>query len=206
MHNKLPIDYALEYGQNHLGYADVCRYLILQGAFLNYGRHSKYLYSAAEKGKLEIIKLLHELKFDLNQVDVLGESPLFKAALNNCVGVFKYLHQNGANLNITNAYGKSIKDIINESNNPLLRQYFAKNYSNHNLKNAAEKSRNDVWNSNKSSFQSAPSISLIKNRINLILEKNNNIDPFQKITGMNKTSEGFEDNQVNQFPRKTSIL
>ena len=121
---KSPIDYALEFGFYNIGYPIVSRYLLLKGATLNSNKHSKFLFSSAEKGKLEIIKLLLENKFDINMIDENGETPLFKAALNNCFGIFKFLHKNGAKLDITNKEGKSLREIVNNSKNELLKNYY----------------------------------------------------------------------------------
>ena len=192
MHNKLPIDYALEYGYYYLGYAVVCRYLILKGDSISHRRHAKYLFSAAERGKLEIIKFLNEEKFDLNQIDELGESPIFKAALNNCVGIFKYLHKNGANLNITNIYGKTLKDVIDKSENELLKQYFSDNNINTFIKNDNPKSRNELENTTKSTDRTGPSIILVQSPNKLQEENKNNEICQKKILESIDSIEGFE--------------
>ena len=106
------------------------------------------MFIAAESGKLEIIKLLLEHSFDINLLDHLGESPIFKAARNNCVGVFKYLHKNGAQLEIINNNGETLNDIINFRGNELLKNYFSLEFLNPVKKNRCYKQSNNHYKNN----------------------------------------------------------
>ena len=85
----------------------------------------KYFFESAFKGYLELVKLFVENGFEIDSIDIDGETPLFKAVKGQSIGVCKYLYINGAKINVQNIYGEDIMSKIFASENPLIKDYFS---------------------------------------------------------------------------------
>ena len=98
--------------------------MINNGSIFGKDIHLKYFFESAFKGYLELVKLFVENGFEIDSIDIDGETPLFKAVRGNSYSVSKYLFTKGANLNICNKYGKSLIALIENSNHKLLKNFF----------------------------------------------------------------------------------
>jgi len=119
---KLPIDYALD-----LGYIDICKFLIQNGALFFVENHKKYFLDAALHNDLELVKLFVEHgKFDIELFDEDWETPIFKAIKGKSYSVFKYLCNRGSNLTISNKFNITLKQLIIESSCKLITHFYEK--------------------------------------------------------------------------------
>ena len=97
--------------------------LLSKGAILNQEKCYEYFFNAAKQGKLETLKFLIEKGFDINKVDNLGETAIFKSVNSKCYGITKYLYEKGAETSIVNKFGESLEVLINTSDHELLKSF-----------------------------------------------------------------------------------
>ena len=121
------------------GFVGVCKYLISKGATLDKVGQGYHMLHAAQEGKLEVVRFLFENDFDINIVDILGETPIFKSINSKCFAVTKFLYENGANLLATNKFGQSVEILLKNCDHYLLQAFFSSNNYNKRNSNNNEK-------------------------------------------------------------------
>jgi len=88
------------------GYKEIVKYLVKNGAYINYGLHPP-LCEAAYSGETEILKILLENGGDVNFRDEEKRSPLHCAAMGNQLKVIQLLMASGAKIESKDNYNNS---------------------------------------------------------------------------------------------------
>jgi len=160
-----------------------------KGAILDKVYHFEHMFKAAHEGKLEVVKFLFDNGFDINMVDNVGETPIFKSINGKCFAVTKFLFENGANIAVTNKYGDSLEILLRNCDHSLLQKFFASRNDSKNTSKNNEEAFSSTNESFNDFFVKKLNPEIKSNIINQHNKKHSNhlkINPFLKTVKIGK--------------------
>ena len=130
------------------------RFLLKKGSKLK-PYHKKYLFLAAKKGNIDIVRLFIEYGYSIEVKDELNETLLFKAIRGKSLCICKYLISKGASISGINKVGESIDLLVSRSNHEIIQNYFKELKENPSKTFSIQKEENTNFCVTSSSFKSS---------------------------------------------------